>query len=295
MEGLVSRLRLAQQIKTIDRAQSEASKVPFLDNKWMDGPPSCSEADFKTPRLRQCAFDIATINWKSSACIDGGLDGYLWKVWFGEDGPYVLKVFWDAEPPDFRHYYAVQRECQNSALLQMIEAAVHQAAIESTPILVNGNPKTKDDAMANVCAFSHEGRQRQSSAGSSGVTAISSIPRMRKCYGWLRFSGQIFLKMPARLRAPTLHIDKVKRTMSADREYIAIVYEYVEEVENDPAVVEEVAAFFWLAGFSHTISPAARNWKSGVLVDLSDIVHPGGYGWHPKLYGPRKANRLLIP
>lgn len=42
----------------------------------------------------------------------------------------------------------------------MMEAAVHQAALESTPILVNGNPRTKDDAMANVYAFSHEGRQR---------------------------------------------------------------------------------------------------------------------------------------
>lgn len=77
---------------------------------------------------------------------------------------------------------------------------------------------------------------------------------MRKCSGWLRFSGQIFLKMPARLRAPTLHIDKVKRTMSADREYIAIVYEYVEEVENDPTVVEEVTAFFLACRFqSHSL------------------------------------------
>lgn len=83
--------------------------------------------------------------------------------------------------------------------------------------------------------------------------------------------------------------------MSVDKEYTAIVYEYVQEGENPPAVVEGVANFLWLAGFSHIISPAARKRKSGVLVDLSDFVHAGGYGWHPKLYGPMKAHMILVP
>lgn len=88
----VARLRLAQLPVPIDRVRAAAAAVPYLDDKLLDGAPSCSAADFKTPRLRKCPFDLTTIDWNFSSRIDGGLDGYLWKVWFGEDGPYVLKV-----------------------------------------------------------------------------------------------------------------------------------------------------------------------------------------------------------
>lgn len=92
MEEHILRLRRANEIKVINKAQAKAAAVPFRDDETMSGPPSCSAADFETPRLRRCPFDPATINWKSSSRIDGGLDGYIWKVWFGADGPYALKV-----------------------------------------------------------------------------------------------------------------------------------------------------------------------------------------------------------
>lgn len=179
----------------------------------------------------------------------------------------------------------------------MMEAAVQEAAIGlSPPPLVNANPRTKDEAKANIYAFSTEVRQMKSPSDKTSETMeISSIPRLKKCYGWLTLSGQLFRGLHRSLKPPALHVGKIKRSMSADKDYTAIVYEYVEEGENPPDVVEEVADFFWLAGFSHILSPAARNWKRGVLVDLSDIVHAGGYGWHVKSYGPRKANRILVP
>lgn len=43
-----------------------------------------------------------------------------------------FRQFWDAEPIDFPTYYAPQRECQNAALLQMIQTAVEQAAAASS-------------------------------------------------------------------------------------------------------------------------------------------------------------------
>ncbi|KJZ70542.1 hypothetical protein HIM_10086 [Hirsutella minnesotensis 3608] len=290
----IAALRRAQELKPISRARAASLRVPFLDDNWMHGPPSCSMADFEVPRLRRCPFNLATIDWKSSVRIGGGLDGYLWKVFFEGHGPYVLKVFWDVVPPDFEHYYAVQRECQNTALLQMMQEAVQEAAAESTTILVNANPRTRDEALANLLAFSTEGRQLQASSEHSGITAISSIPRITKCYGWLKFSGRVFFRMPVSKRAPTIRVDKITRNLSPDREYTAIVYEYIEEGDNNPAVVEEVDRFLWLAGFGHTISPAARNWRAGVLVDHSDIVHPTGFGWHRNFYGPRNADMILV-
>ncbi|RYP63239.1 hypothetical protein DL771_009364 [Monosporascus sp. 5C6A] len=92
------------------------------------------------PRLRRCPFNLDSMVWE--ARVDGGVDGYVWKVRFGAQGPFVLKVFWDAEAVDIPTYYAPQRECQNAALLQMMQTAVEQAAAASRPILVNRDPRS---------------------------------------------------------------------------------------------------------------------------------------------------------
>lgn len=66
-------------------------KVPFCDDELMMGPPDCSLAAFKKPLLRQCPFDLATISWKAHLG-GGGVDGYVWRVKFGDGGPFALKV-----------------------------------------------------------------------------------------------------------------------------------------------------------------------------------------------------------
>lgn len=87
--------------------------------------------------------------------------------------------------------------------------------------------------------------------------------------------------------------DRTVRAFLPGKTYTALVYEYVEEGANDPAVVRGVAGFLWLAGFSFASSPLARNWKSGMLVDLSDIVQPRGYGWCELYYGLTEIKEIL--
>ena len=176
----------------------------------------------------------------------------------------------------------------------MIESSVAQAAAESHPIQVNEQPKTKEEAMANLHAFSHEGRFEQGTTGAHGTRLISQMPRIKRCYGWLKLSGDVLCSLDRKMRAPPISLHKITRMISLDKEYIAIVYEYVEEGRNDPAVVKGVLEFLWHAGFEATLGGGARNWKSGVLVDLSDIVHAGGYGWLPKIYGETIAERVLL-
>ncbi|KAK1764382.1 hypothetical protein QBC33DRAFT_547060 [Phialemonium atrogriseum] len=288
----------AKRLQAASRGRPSAIRLrlqaePFLDDTVMDGPPSRALSDLKTPRLRKCPFDLNSVSWKHAKILDGGLDGCVWRVNFGDQGPFALKVFWDAEPPSRHDCYSAQRECQNNALLQIIEAAVEQANAESNPILVNPNPRSKDEAMANLLAFSGESCPVEQVAQGSNLTQIQSIPRITKCYGWLRFSGQVFLDMPRRTRPPSIVVSKEPRSFSLDKEYLAIVYEYIEDGENDPTVVEQVGDFFYLAGFSFAESPLEKNWKQGVLIDFSDIVHPGGFGWAKQLYGPRKAEAIL--
>jgi hypothetical protein len=94
---------------------------------------------------------------------------------------------------------------------------------------------------------------------------------------------------------PVMTVSKIKRFFSPDKDYMAIIYEYVEEAENQHDAVQEAMDFFWLAGFSRTLSPLNKNWKSGVLVDLSDIAPPRGYAWKDVLYrkGPASASMML--
>ena len=97
-------------------------------------------------------------------------------------------------------------------------------------------------------------------------------------FGWLRLSGDKFRRLPLESGAPFFKIFKIQRSISSDRDCIVLVYEYVKEGENDKAIVEDVDCFFWLSGFGYTTSPFIKNWKSGVLVDLIDIVYVGGQG-----------------
>jgi hypothetical protein len=209
--------------------------------------------------------------------------------------------FRDAEPIDFPTYYAPQRECQNAALLQMMQTAVEQAAAVSRPVLVNAKPATWDDAVANLAAFSDEARLKQpppadqSSVPCPGLCEIATMPHIKTCYGWLTIHGKVFPELHWRLRPPVVEVDRIKRSFPPDQQYIALVYEYVEEGENDPDTMQKAMDVFWLAGFSRTYSPLLRNWKSGVLVELSDLVLPRGYGWKAALYkdGPGLAHVLL--
>jgi hypothetical protein len=118
---------------------------------------------------------------------------------------------------------------------------------------------------------------------------------MKKCYGWLTLKSEVFSGLSLKLAPPVLKVDKMTRFIypGKGKEYTAIVYEYVEEGENDPDAVQQALNFFWLTGFGGTLSQLAQNWKSSVLIDLCDIAPPRGYGWHKQLYKPSSARQVL--
>jgi len=62
----------------------------FRDDTPMVGPPSCTAADFKVPRLRRCPFDPEDLVFE--ARLGGGADGCVWKVRLGREGPFALKM-----------------------------------------------------------------------------------------------------------------------------------------------------------------------------------------------------------
>lgn len=137
--------------------------------------------------------------------------------------------------------------------------------------------------LENMFAFCVERRNANTTADSgsdSQKKRVSDMPRMRKCYGWITISGHdIFGQLPFKWWPPHLVLEKKRRLLTRDGVYTALVYEYVEEGDNSEALIENSPTFFREARFSHTRSSLARNWKQSVLIDISDIVYPGGFGW----------------
>jgi hypothetical protein len=215
---------------------------------------------------------------------------------------YLLQ-FWDADPHEVKHgsYFAAQRECQNAALLQMIRASLDQAAAEGgkTPVLVLPNPATFEEAEANFFGFADEVRRTRTREhfGSSGpdLVEVADMPRFAS-YGWLHFNrNEVVPRMPRRLLPHGVRVGKHVRSLRPERDkFIAVVYEYVENGGNDEKAVQKVADFLWLAGFSFCAQPLAKNWKSGVLVDHSDIVGPRFYGWQKFFYCLHSAKSILL-
>lgn len=177
----------------------------------------------------------------------------------------------------------------------MMQAAVSVDIAELGPILVDPTPETREVAEINLFSFSDEMRAQNAALDSTGdLVGVTQIPRMRQCFGWMRFTGEELLRrVPTKLLPPPIKIDWVTRSIDKHALYTAIVYEFVEKGVNEPAVAQQVLDFLWCVGFSYVPTTKADNWESGVLLDHSDIVHCNGHGWEMRLFGPRTVNQVL--
>lgn len=132
----------------------------------------------RQPMLRKAVLDLKDIRWLEH--LGGGMDGYCWKVAFGDQGPFVLKMFWDDERPGQPFYWAPERECQNAAVLQMMEASLN----EGGSVQLYDDTDTKTKAIDNLYAFSEEGRRKPRIPDDIDITIEQLwMHKTRKCYG----------------------------------------------------------------------------------------------------------------
>ena len=158
--------------------------------------------------------------------------------------------FWDKEPsPDGVPYWAIQRECWNATLIQNIRAAI-EALPE--PIYFNPLPKTRQDAIRNLRAFSEEGRRGAIFKHLPDAVQCISAAGLRKCFSWTQVSGKqlhsLWSCMLPRSRPPFEDMGKISRS----EEYYAIMYEFIPEAEPGDYydVMQPQIHLLWLAGFS---------------------------------------------
>ncbi|KAL8296302.1 hypothetical protein RB597_005648 [Gaeumannomyces tritici] len=278
-------------------------RIPFHTDEPMSGPARYSWADLRKPLLRKCPLELKDIRWLEH--LGGGYDGYCWKVAFGNQGPFVVKLFWDDKPPENMYYWAAQREFQNAAVLQMMEASLGDLGDgdgQISRIRLYDEPRDGVEAVENLYAFSQEARKKPRIPVDIDITCtVNSMPRTRKCFGWLKLSGEYFNEAAQRkVKPPILQVGKYRRgPTDAAREYFAIVYEYIEAEQGDDDAdfvdlieIQASMEFLWTVGFEFYDTTILDNWKRSVLIDLSDIIFPLGYGRHRHRHYPANAKSL---
>ncbi|KAK4207671.1 hypothetical protein QBC37DRAFT_298235 [Rhypophila decipiens] len=256
---------------------SEFKTRPFQHHQPLQGEAPRAWENFRQPKLWPCDF---VKDWEWKALLGAGVDGFVSEVTIlGKS--YALKVFWNTmAPPEPEKYWAFQRECQNSALFEMITSAVHTASAQNEAVYLHPRPSTRDDAIQNLRAFSDGGRQDGQFQNLPVAVRVigETMPRLRRCYGWTTVSPADIARAITRGLPRRLHASDVLRTISPETgDRNAIVYEYIPHRKSDPVVAQQEIDFLWQAGFQLTFPTRPEDWRDGVLLDLSAIRYP----WHP--------------
>lgn len=162
-----------------------------------------------------------------------------------------------------------------------MQEALRPETAEKGPVRILPVPEDRIEARSNLMAFCDEQRAKQKlhDMGEDEIQ-VTSMPRLRRCYGWMRVtSAQLHAKIPRRRWPEYIDAGEWARGPENNRDYLAMVYEYIEDGENIPEKMQETIDFLHDTGFHYTICTMLRNWKNSMLIDFSDIIHVGGNGW----------------
>ncbi|KAI1172974.1 hypothetical protein F4777DRAFT_590198 [Nemania sp. FL0916] len=204
-EGTGLRARLeALRMRTRRHHRQREVDAPFRSDRLMQGQPSRTVEDFKQPLLRKCTLSLDT--------------------------------FWDLKPPDISGCFAPQREAQNAAILQMVEAALDEGPVH----LPFASPSTRQEAMDNMLAFSMPRVNSKPHPAIGTSRTLIDYPPLTKCYGWLAFDGSFFRCMLSPIRPRARKDDKPPHSMPYGNIYHAMVYDYIPKGNNSPESIEVV-------------------------------------------------------
>ncbi|RSL75127.1 hypothetical protein BHE90_017040 [Fusarium euwallaceae] len=224
--------------------------------------------NFCKPLLRQFPKHYVPIKWHG--CVGCGVEGGVFKVSFGDDGPYALKLFWNTRPQEPLNrgkpfVFPFQDEARHVAIIEKIRWAVQHS---ENPIMVHPSPKSSELKLENLYCFSEEGQRSPPEFESS--TPMCSADYINRCHGWLKLDKKNWPKnyhqceWRGRPYSPE----------EADYRW-AIVYDYVSSKvkEHDLNVTQANIDFFYLTGFEFAYCKP-DNWRQGKLVDFGDLYSP---------------------
>lgn len=79
---------------TLGRRWRFLQQYPCMSDELMDMTTTAPVTlqNLAMPRLRKCPFDIDTIDWKRARLLGAGTDGCVYRVHFGDQGQFALKL-----------------------------------------------------------------------------------------------------------------------------------------------------------------------------------------------------------
>jgi hypothetical protein len=176
-----------------------------------------------------------------------------------------------------------ERECVNGAILDLVSARLRRAKLETAPpVYLLLSPKTKEDAMDNLKAFSDEGLV---DAGHppprAGLQRFSPDPDLKDCLGWAELDGD-YVRAAGKRAGYGI--------AESNATFLCIVYGFVEGHSLDARRILDNTAFFHTLGFHLEPFNPGNWWGRGVLVDYGDIVPPlGCFGFNERAYPMQRA------
>lgn len=171
-------------------------------------------------------------------------------------------------------------------MLEKVQAGIRQSSPK--PVHVPAKRTTRLDCLRCLYAFSTDGLLSRpfDQLPAEQKFAISGSPtRLRECYGWTRVRGADFLALNDSIEVQE-DVDSSDGEVSAslleaDREYFALVYEYIPKAGLEFDAVQRQLDFFYHIGFQHCQVPDQRNWQGpGILLDFGDYHSPVDQWFH---------------
>ncbi|KAI0894922.1 hypothetical protein F4806DRAFT_497630 [Annulohypoxylon nitens] len=244
---------------------------PCLDYTPLEGPPATTEKALKKLKLRRFPASVEDIEWLQY--VGHGEEGHVYLARINDYGNVAVKVFWHTfRPPPagriLRFTWPLETESQIVDLMQKLEAAMSE--VKNNPeqtIMIKPGPQIRNDAQANVMAFSKEARESSDKSADESTKPPPPFPPCRLCHGWFAIENSRLPKV-----RPRMH-----RQPDPSGTSIAFVYEYVEDVSVNLACAQKFFDFFYEVGLGIGFRP--RNWRDGRLLDMNDIMLPSQKRW----------------
>ncbi|CAG9984896.1 unnamed protein product [Clonostachys byssicola] len=252
--------------------------LPFRDDEPLIGDPDCSWKSVQKHMLRACPFKLEDMIFEER--LGDGIDGVVFKV--SIDGtPYALKVGSAPTMPSKKN--------AGTALLQMIGASIAQS---EGPIYLKPEIESRKDALYNTQAFCNEARQKPRFNKLPGAVPITSFPRFRKRFGWLKANSTRLFE-DGRMGPPCARVGRDRRAMTKDGEYYAILYEYISPGEQhvDMEGLQAQMDLLYLVGFD-ICDLKPENWIRGILIDMAALESPWEMHWSHRAHKHYDVNRI---
>lgn len=186
--------------------------------------------------------------------------------------------FFDSVPNE-DDWWPLEREARNVAVLEKVQAGLRQSSPK--PVHVPAKRTTRLDCLRCLYAFSADGRRSRvfDNLPTGEKVAISdTFTRVRKCFGWTRVRGADFMAMNDVIEIDARAEYKGEGSASyieRNREYFAIVYEYVLGAKLELNAVQRQLDFFFHIGFHPCQGGNEKNWQGpGILLDFGDYNSP---------------------